>query len=125
MPEGVSNRVHQVQLHAPLPHLSGSQFFRRAPEQRRLGMQRLEVPADGHRLADAVAVVEFQHWNAHERIAAEHLLTLVFFRHDVDVAAFHLNAFLGQENAHAPGIGRPVVFNQDHRCSEPPREFAE
>src|SRR5215211_2012325 len=52
------NRKQQVQLEAAIPHLDARKLQRAASEQRRIGLERLEVAADRDRLRDYRAVVE-------------------------------------------------------------------
>jgi hypothetical protein len=54
----MSDLHQEMQFHPALPHLHDGCFLGALPEQRRLGMQRLEVPADRNRLAEDRAIVE-------------------------------------------------------------------
>ena len=54
------HRAQQIEFGAPVPHLDQRALQRAAAEQRRIGMQRLEIAADGDRFGDHRAVVENQ-----------------------------------------------------------------
>ena len=64
---GLRDREQQVELGLALPHLDFGALARAGPEQRGLGMQLLEIAADGDRFGDEVAVVEFERGHALER----------------------------------------------------------
>jgi hypothetical protein len=54
----VADRAHQLELDASHPHVDIGLFRRRPAEQRRLGMDFLEIAADGDGLGNGRAVVQ-------------------------------------------------------------------
>jgi hypothetical protein len=87
----------------------------RAPEERGLRVERLQVAADRHRLCDVAAVVELEHGEATEGVdALEELGAAVGARHDVDGLERDLESLLGEEEVHAARIGRPGIGIELH-----------
>ena len=62
------DRQEQMKLDAPVPHFHQRAFERAAAEQRRIGVEPLEIPADGDRLRDRRAVVEQERGEALHRV---------------------------------------------------------
>ena len=66
--EDVGDRKQEVQLEPAIPHLDLRLLQRAPPEQRRLGMERLEIAADGDRFREYRAVVQYQRRHPLQRI---------------------------------------------------------
>ena len=74
-------------------------------EHRRVGVETLKVSADGHRLAEKCAVIEFQRWQLTQGIAREVFRLLDVAGHDADFVQRNGDALLRQEDPHAARIG--------------------
>jgi hypothetical protein len=88
---------------------------RAASEQRRLGLKFLEIAADGDGFGDHRSVVELQDRQAAQRVARGDSLLPVFQRRHVDGDQRHHDPLLGQEYAHASGIGSATAVEKLHR----------
>ena len=115
MLEYARHRQEQVQLDAPVPHFDQRGLERAAPEQRRIGLQRLEIAADGDRLRDHGAVVEHERRHPLHRI--DRGIGLGALRHcpEIDLLGRDLDALLGQKYAHPPRIGGAAAIVEFHR----------
>src|SRR5260370_32866912 len=85
--ERIGDRLQQVELHSPVPHIHFGPLLRADAEQVRFGMKLLEVAADRDALRDTGAVVQFEHWYTRHRVF------LAKFRLAVDRPA-NINIFL-------------------------------
>jgi hypothetical protein len=113
-----------MQLETPVPHLDLCHRQGTASEQGRIGMQSLEVAADGDRLRDHRAVVEHQRGNPHERVDRRIGRGLVLQRTKVHLLDRQADVLLGQENPRASRIGRPsavIKLHVDRHASRPPQ----
>jgi hypothetical protein len=99
-----------------LPHLDLGLAERTAAEQRRLGVQFLEVAADGDGFGEDCAIVKFEHRQALQRIARGNIRLLVLHRPHVDGNPGHIDALFGQKHADAPRVRRPSPVKQLHFC---------
>src|SRR6266550_7494415 len=104
----------KMQLETPIPHLDAGKLQRTAPEQRRIGLERLEITADRDRFRDHRAVVENERRHALERvnrgIGRRHLL------HGAEIDLLHgqRDTLLGQKDPRAPRIGRAASVVKLH-----------
>ncbi len=114
VPEHLSDPQHQVQFDAPLPHLDARDFERGSAEQGRLGMQGLEIAANGNGFGENGAVVEFERRDPLQRIDRGIALGLVLHGAEIDRLDRHLDPLLLQKNPHPPGIGRPPAIVKLH-----------
>ena len=103
-PEG-AHRGGEHELHPTHPHLDPGLFQGRDPEERRIGLDRLEIAADGHGLGDGLAVVEFQGRDLAQGIAGAVLGRLVLPRAKVERRLGQVDPLFGQEDAHPARIG--------------------
>ena len=103
-----------MQLDPALPHLDQRNFERAAAEQRRLGMERLEVTADGDRLSDYGAIVELQRGHPLHRIDRRKRIAALLKLAEVNLLGRNRNALLGQEHANAARIGGAATVIELH-----------
>ncbi|MCY1371072.1 hypothetical protein D9M69_582010 [compost metagenome] len=105
--DGVGQRQHQVPLHAPVRHFDESAFLRVAPHQVGLGVQALQVSADGAGFGEYAAVVQFQRGHACQRAFGQvgGLFVLLSIQADVDERQA-LDGLLDQEHLDPAGVGR-------------------
>ncbi len=101
----------KIDLGTPVPHLDDGGVLRTNSEQRRIGMQHLEIAANCNRLRNDSAVVENKRWHSLQRIDRRIFWSLVLHRHNVDLLGRNSNSLLGQKNSRAPRIWRqPTVI---------------
>ena len=112
--KGERHRREQAEFHPALPHLDEGLFARVAAEERRLGVKRFDVAADGDGFGERRAIVEKERRNFLQRIDRRIGLLLVLMRHEVDVANGNRDVFLSQENANPPGIWRQRRIVEQH-----------
>src|SRR5690606_31728670 len=112
--ESVRYRPKQVKLQPPLPHFDCCLAERISTEQGRFGIKLFEIPADGNRLGQHRAVIQFQNRKALERVAARYLLTLMFHRPHVHRHQRYFYAFLCQEDPHPPRIWSAAAVKKLH-----------
>ena len=103
------DRQEQMKLDAPVPHFHQRAFERAAAEQRRIGVEPLEIPADRDRLRNRRAVVEQERGEALHRVDGGIGVSAVLARRDVDLLHGNLDALLGEEYPHPPRIGRTAA----------------
>ena len=104
--EDLHDRKGDLEFHPALPHLDAGRLLRlAAAHQRRLGLDLLEVAADGDRLGDERAVVEFEDRNATHRVHLPEGLLPVLGLAQVDRHDRDLDALLGQKDAYAAAVG--------------------
>ena len=124
MAEGVRHRQQEVHLHAPLPHLHPGLAKCALAEQRRLGVQFLEIAADGDGFGQDGPVVELENGKPLKRIALGDLLRAMPHRAHVDRNQRHVDALLREEDANPARVRRaasvielheflPVSFRRD------------
>src|SRR5215213_7835763 len=113
--ENRRDRAEQAELEAPLPHLDTSPLERAGAEQRRLGMQLLEIAADRDRLADHGPVVELEGRSALQRIDGHIGRRLVLEPGKVDRDDRDRDAFLGEKYPHPARVRRPAGVVELHR----------
>jgi hypothetical protein len=111
------DRLIEVELDAPVPHLDQGLLEGAAAEQRRLRAQTLEVPADRNRLGDHRAVIEHQHGHALQRIERGEFRGLVLERPEVDLLDRNRQSLFGKEDAHAARIGCAAAVVELHSKS--------
>jgi hypothetical protein len=104
-----------MQFQPALPHLGPRYAERAAPEQRRLGLDLLEIAADGDGFGQDRAIVQFENRQPLQRIAAAHFGAAVLERAHVDRHNRHVDSFLGQKDAHPARVGRAAAVEQFHR----------
>ena len=79
-----------MQFQAPVPHFDLGYLQCPAPEQRRIGVELLEIAADRDRFRDRDAVVEYQHRHALDRIDRGEGGRLLRHRAEIDLLQRHL-----------------------------------
>ena len=85
--------------------------------RRRIGLQRLEITADGNRFRDHRAVVEHQRRHAHERIDRGVARRFLLQGAEVDLLDRQLDPLFRQKDAGAPRIGRATAVVKLHVVS--------
>ena len=106
--------THEIELRAPIPHFDQRALQRAAAEQRRIGLQRLEIAADGDRFGDHGAVVEHKRRKPLHRIDCGESFGAMLLRANVDLLGRNLDALLGEEDAHPPRVGRAAAVVELH-----------
>jgi hypothetical protein len=114
MAKHLGNAEQQVQLDAAAPHLDDSRIAPAAPEQRRLGLQCIEIAADCDRLGDHGAVVEDERRHPLHRIDRRVGGALVLQRADVDLLHRDLDTLLGEKDAHPARVWRTAAVIEFH-----------
>ena len=115
VPHAVGNHRHEVQFDLPIGHLDERPFFRGPAHQVRLGIEALEIGADGARLGQEAPIVQFQHrYPGHGIPCGEGRAPVVagvqVQQHPLDA----LDALLGDEHVDATGVrcaGRSMEFH--------------
>ena len=99
-------------------HISTSAIsFGAGAEQRRLGMELLEIAADRDRFGDDRAVVELERRHALQRVDRGIGGDLCASLPEIDLLGRHRDALFGQEHLDPPGIGRPAAVIKLHLSS--------
>jgi hypothetical protein len=98
-----------------VPHFNRGDVERPAAKQRRIGLQRLEIAANGDRFGDRGSVVENKRGEPLHRIDGGVSLTSVLQRADVDLFGRNANALLGQKYPHPARIGGAAAVIKFHR----------
>ena len=115
MPEDRLDGGVELELRPPVPHLDRRDLHRIRSEKIRLGMQGLEIAADGQRFGDDRPVVEFENGQPLERIARRDLRAPMFALCHIDRHHRHLDTLFGEKHADTPRIGRPAAIIEFHR----------
>ncbi len=103
----VGDGREQRQFDLAVRHLDEGSLLGVDTHQVRLRIQVLEVTADGARLREEAAIVEFQHRYARDRIHGRELRAAMLTRVEVVVLSLDVrDAFLEQEHVDAARIGR-------------------
>src|SRR5262245_6099084 len=103
-----------MQLKAPIPHLGPRDLQGATAEQRRSGMQRLEVAADRNRFRNYGAIVEDQRRHPHQWINRGESRRLVLQGAEIHLLQRERNALLRQKDARASRIGRAPAVEELH-----------
>src|SRR5262245_2301257 len=118
------DREKEMQFEPPVPHFDAGNLQRIASEQRRLGVKRFEIAADGNRFRDHGAVVEHQGGDPLQRIDRRVDLRLLLQGAEIDLLQGQRDALLGKKDPRAPRIGRPTSVVKLHVASPAPRRSA-
>ncbi len=97
-------------LDAALPHARLGALFGIAADEGRIGMLLFEVFPNRDRLADTLAVVEFERGKLSARIAIGIRGLAIFAPHQIDVLARNVDSLLGHEHAHRARIGSKRII---------------
>src|SRR5206468_3546665 len=89
----IGDRLQNVKFDAAIPHLDQRALLRIGAEQRRLGMEFLEVTADSNALGNISTIVELEHRNRAQRIFPAKLFVAIHRLDDIDFFVGDLDSF--------------------------------
>src|SRR5262249_48335829 len=104
--EGPRSHRENLELHPPIPHLDNRLFLVILAHQVRLEMSSLEVAADGNRLGDTGAIIEFEYRKSTHRIDLQELGLAIVAARNVHLLVRNLDSFFSKKHAHTTRIGR-------------------
>ena len=103
-----------MQLEAAIPHLDAGKLQRTTPEQRWIGLERLEITADRDRFREHRAVVENERRHALERIDRGIVRRHLRQGAEIDLLHGQRDTLLGQKDSRASRIGRATSVVKLH-----------
>ncbi|MNT02606.1 hypothetical protein D3C72_1371100 [compost metagenome] len=95
----------EIEFDDTAPHLYGGTLQRRVAKQVGLGVELLEVAADGHSLTETGAIIEFEHRNAPRRVLGQKCGFEVLPCPQIHLLIGHLDPLLRQKHPDPAGIG--------------------
>src|SRR3989344_918918 len=106
----LADRVHELELDPPDPHVDLGALAGGRAEQRWTGQGLVQIAADADALAEEHAVVQFQRRKLAEGVLGQEVRRLVAALAHRHADVFNAPALLGQEDSNAARIGRRIVF---------------
>jgi len=108
--KAVVQKLGDFQLDAALPHACLRALFGIAADEGRIGMLLFEVFPNRDRLADILAVVEFERGKLSAGVAIGVRGLAIFALHQVHIFARNVDSLLGHEHAHRARIGSKRII---------------
>ena len=111
--------IEQVRLGAAVHHMDKRALTRRMAGQDRLAIEMIEVLGDRRTFGDVNAVFEFEHRDCAGRNSGEKFGALVLAGRYVDGNELDRmgQPFLGERDAYAAGLGKPLSVDSHHARS--------